>query len=255
MNDDLIFRALADESRRRLLDSLFQEDGQNLLQLEGELPGMTRFGVMKHLGVLEEAGLIVTVKQGRQKLHYLNPSPIGDVYDRWVGKYAQPHLRILAGIKSSLEKDKMTTTKTNTHVIQTYIRATPEAVWQAITNPDQTEKYYFDTRLDSTLAIGSPFRYIDPKGDVMLDGAVLECEPPLRLVCTMIPKWDGEAVDAGTVTYELFPMGDMTKVRLTHVGLPEGHPLIAETFSGWSYILAGLKTYLETGSRLEPAGA
>lgn len=255
MDDALVFRALADDSRRALLDSLFQQDGQTLVGLEQALPQMTRFGVMKHLRVLEEAGLVITEKRGREKFHFLNPAPIGEVYDRWVGKYAQPHLRILAGIKSTLEMNPMTETKIHTHIIQTYVRATPAQVWAALTDPDQTQQYYFETRLDSDLKPGSPFRYLDPQGAVMIDGKVIEVDAPNRLVCSFIPQWEGEAVDGGTVTYELTEMGEMTKIRLTHEGLPEGHPLIAETFSGWSYILAGLKTLVETGSRLEAPGA
>lgn len=255
MDDALVFRALADESRRKLLDALFVQDGLTLGQLEDHLPTMTRFGVMKHLKVLEEAGLIVTAKQGREKNHFLNPAPIHDVFDRWVGKYAQPHLRVLAGIQSTLENRTMTETKTNTHIIQTYIRATPEAIWNALTSAEITPKYFFDTRLETSLEPGSPFQYIDPSGKVMLDGQVVSVDPPKKLVCSFFPTWDDERVDGGTVTYELIEMGVMTKVRLTHVGLVEGHPLVAETFNGWSYIMASLKTLLETGERLEPEGA
>lgn len=251
MDDTLVFKALADESRRILLDSLFVDDGQTLTQLESNLETMTRFGVMKHLRVLEQAGLIVSKKQGREKLHFLNPAPIHGVYDRWVGKYATPHLQIITGLKSALEREEMTETKLNTHVIQTYIRATPERVWEALTNPDMTEKYFFGTRVVTDLKPGTPFRYVDPKGEVMIDGEVVECTPPSRLVVTFLHKWNEESLDGGTVTYELTQMEEITKLRLTHIGIPEGHPLVQETFNGWSYIFAGLKTLLETGELLE----
>lgn len=251
MDEALVFKALADSNRRMLLDSLFVRDGQTLGDLEKCLEQMTRFGVMKHLRVLEDAGLVVTQRQGREKLHFLNPTPIGEVYDRWVGKYATPHLRVLSGVKSSLETRTMTDTKVNTHLIQTYIRATPEQVWNALIDPDITEKYFFGTRVVTDLKPGTPFRYIDHKGEVVIDGEVVESDPPNRLVVTFIGKWNEETVDGGTVTYELIPMDDLTKVRLTHVGIPEGHPLVQETFNGWSYILAGLKTLLETGKVLE----
>ena len=251
MIDDLVYKALADEGRRALLDSLFAKDGQTLRELEACLNQMTRFGVMKHLRVLEDANLVVTERRGREKLHFLNPAPIGELYDRWVGKYAQPHLRVVSGLKTSLETRTMTETKVNTHIIQTYIRATPDSVWQALTDPDMTEKYYFGTRVVTDLNPGTPFRYVDQKGDIMIDGEVLESDPPNKLVVTFRHKWDDEPVDGGTVTYELTQMDDVTKLRLTHIGLPEGHPLVQETFNGWSYILAGLKTLVETGQVLE----
>src|SRR6266852_8093904 len=102
MNDDAVFRALADPSRRLLLDLLFERDGRTLGELDAELE-MTRFGVMKHLRVLEEAGLVVTRKRGREKLHYLNPMPIRLVHDRWVSKYRAPFAAALSNLKSRLE--------------------------------------------------------------------------------------------------------------------------------------------------------
>jgi DNA-binding transcriptional ArsR family regulator len=99
---DAVFKALADPTRRSLLDELFKEDGQTLSALEGRLP-MTRFGVMKHLRVLEEAGLVTTRKRGREKLHFLNPVPIRLIYDRWVSKYAEPWAAALTGLKTQLE--------------------------------------------------------------------------------------------------------------------------------------------------------
>src|SRR6266498_2804500 len=103
---DEVFRALSDPTRRSLLDQLFEEDGQTLSALEQRLP-MTRFGVMKHLRVLEEAGLVVTRKRGREKLHFLNPVPIRLVHDRWVSKYAEPWAAALSGLKKSIEEVTM----------------------------------------------------------------------------------------------------------------------------------------------------
>ncbi|HEY3191718.1 MAG TPA: metalloregulator ArsR/SmtB family transcription factor [Solirubrobacterales bacterium] len=101
---DEVFKALADPTRRQLLDQLFASDGQTLGALEGRLP-MSRFGVMKHLRVLEEAGLVVTRKRGREKLHFLNPVPIRLVYERWVSKYAEPWASALTGLKRELEEE------------------------------------------------------------------------------------------------------------------------------------------------------
>src|SRR6266852_4637636 len=103
---DAVFRALADPTRRRLLDELFKQDGQTLTALERRLP-MTRFGVMKHLKVLEEANLVVTKRRGREKLHFLNAVPIRLVHDRWVSKYAEPWAAALSGLKRDLEEDLM----------------------------------------------------------------------------------------------------------------------------------------------------
>jgi DNA-binding transcriptional ArsR family regulator len=106
---DAVFRALADPSRRVLLDQLFDEDGQTLVGLSAAVPALTRFGVMKHLAVLEDAGLVTTRKVGREKHHYLNPVPIQLVHDRWISKYAQPWVRGLVDLKHDLERQSATT--------------------------------------------------------------------------------------------------------------------------------------------------
>src|SRR5471032_3294976 len=133
---DDVFRALADPTRRSLLDELFREDGQSLSMLEQRLP-MTRFGVMKHLKLLEEAGLVVTKRRGREKLHFLNPVPIRLVHDRWVSKYAEPWAASLSGLKRELEAKAME------KVFEIYIKTTPERLWKAITDPEMRRKYTF----------------------------------------------------------------------------------------------------------------
>ncbi len=105
MDEDLVFKALGDATRRELLDELFREDGQSLTALQARLP-MTRFGVMKHLRVLEQAGLVTSVRSGREKLHYLNAVPIRLIHDRWVSKYAAPLAATLSGLKQALEKEE-----------------------------------------------------------------------------------------------------------------------------------------------------
>ncbi|MEA2151241.1 MAG: hypothetical protein QOD69_3071, partial [Solirubrobacteraceae bacterium] len=133
---DEVFKALADPTRRSLLDELFRQDGQTLSALEQRLP-MTRFGVMKHLKVLEEAGLVVAKKRGREKLHFLNPVPIRLVHDRWVSKYAEPWAATLTGLKRSIEEDVME------KVFEIYIKTTPERLWEAITDSDLRARYTF----------------------------------------------------------------------------------------------------------------
>src|ERR1700685_1809131 len=133
---DAVFRALADPTRRSLLDELFKADGQTLSALEARLP-MTRFGVMKHLRLLEEAGLVVTRRRGREKLHFLNAVPIRLVHDRWVSKYAEPWAASLSALKHSLED------RTMEKVFEIYIKTTPERLWQAITDTEMRRKYNF----------------------------------------------------------------------------------------------------------------
>ena len=105
-DDDLVFKALSDPSRRLLLDRLFEQDGRTLINLEAELPHLTRFGVMKHLKVLEEANLVISDKVGREKLHYLNPVPIRLLHDRWIDKYTERRVSALVNLKHELEKKK-----------------------------------------------------------------------------------------------------------------------------------------------------
>src|ERR671925_227886 len=131
---DAVFKALSDPTRRSLLDELFEQDGQTLSALEERLP-MTRFGVMKHLKVLEEAGLVVTKKRGREKLHFLNPVPIRLVHDRWVSKYAEPWAATLTGLKHRLEAQTME------KVFEIYIKTTPERLWEAITDDELRRTY------------------------------------------------------------------------------------------------------------------
>src|SRR5271165_6419150 len=144
---DTVFRALADPTRRSLLDELFREDGQTLGQLE-ERFSMTRFGVMKHLRQLEEAGLVVTKRHGREKLHFLNPVPIRLVHDRWVSKYAEPWAAALSGLKTRLETPME-------KVFEIYIKTTPQRLWDAIVDPDIRAKYNFGARAVSDWQVGS----------------------------------------------------------------------------------------------------
>src|SRR6201992_1749080 len=122
---DSVVKALADPTRRGLLDELFKEDGQTLSALGARLP-MTRFGVMKHLKVLEEAGLVVSRRKGREKVPYLNPVPIRLVHDRWVSKYAEPWAAGLSELKHDLEE------KTMEKVFEIYIKTTPEPLLRAM---------------------------------------------------------------------------------------------------------------------------
>ncbi|HEU4450531.1 MAG TPA: SRPBCC domain-containing protein [Gaiellaceae bacterium] len=245
---DAVFRALSDPTRRSLLDELFREDGQSLSALERRLP-MTRIGVMKHLRVLEAAGLVTTKRRGREKLHFLNPVPIRLVHDRWVSKYAEPWAATLTGLKRRLE-DSME------KVFEIYIKTTPERLWEAITDPELRAAYSFGVRVESDWTSGSRYESVHPQGPTAIaEGENLEVDPPRRLVQSLNALWSDDVRSEGTsrVTWEIEPVADSCRLTLTHDGLREGAN--DELYGGWPMILSGLKTLLETGERLTTPGS
>jgi uncharacterized protein YndB with AHSA1/START domain/DNA-binding transcriptional ArsR family regulator len=246
---DAVFRALADPTRRSLIDELFKQDGQTLSALERRLP-MTRFGVMKHLRVLEEAGLVVTRRRGREKLHFLNPVPIRLVHDRWVSKYAEPWAAALTGLKHRLED------KTMEKVFEIYIKTTPERLWEAITDSAMRQKYNFGVGVTSDWAPGSRYEAVHPgAGIAIAEGENREVDPPRRLVQSFNALWSDDVKSEGTsrVTWEIEPVGDSCRLTVTHDELREGAN--AELYGGWPQILSGLKTLLETGDTLTTPGS
>jgi uncharacterized protein YndB with AHSA1/START domain len=244
---DEVFRALADPTRRRLLDELYDQDGQTLTALEQRID-MSRFGVMKHLRVLEEAGLVVTRRRGREKLHFLNPVPIRLIHDRWVSKYAAPWTAALSDIKQRLED------RTMEKVFEIYIKTTPERLWQAITDPEMRAKYTFGLQVESDWTEGSSYNGNSPNG-VIIDGENLEVDPPRRLVQSLNARWSPEVEAVGTsrVTWEIEPVGDSCRLLVVHDQLPEDAH--GEVYGGWPMILSGLKTLLETGELLTTPGS
>jgi DNA-binding transcriptional ArsR family regulator len=246
---DAVFKALADPTRRSLLDALFERDGQSLGELEGGLP-MTRFGVSKHLRVLEEAGLVTTRKRGRRKLHFLNPVPIRLVHDRWVSKYAEPWAATLSGLKKRLED-------TMEKVFEIYIKTTPERLWEAITDSEMRQAYSFGVGVASDWTPGSRYEATHAAAGVAIsEGENLEVDPPRRLVQSFTALWSDEVKAEGTsrVTWEIEPVGeDSCRLTVTHDQLPEGAN--AELYGGWPMILSGLKTLLETGEHLTTPGS
>jgi uncharacterized protein YndB with AHSA1/START domain len=245
---DDVFRALADPTRRQLLDELFREDGQTLGAL-GERFAMTRFGVMKHLKVLEEAGLVVSRRRGREKLHFLNPVPIRLIHDRWVSKYAEPWAATLSDLKQRLERPME-------KVFEIYIRTTPERLWEAITDPDIRSKYNFGARVRSDWTPGSRFEMFHPSAPGLLgEGENLEVDPPRRLVQSMVALWSDEVKNEGPtrVTWEIEPVGESCRLTVIHDELREDAN--DELYGGWPMILSGLKTWLETGELLTTPGS
>jgi uncharacterized protein YndB with AHSA1/START domain len=246
---DAVFRALADPTRRSLLDELFKQDGQTLSALEERLP-MTRFGVMKHLKVLEEAGLVVTRRRGREKLHFLNPVPIRLVHDRWVSKYAEPWAAALSGLKDKLEDRPMEKT------FEIYIKTTPERLWEAITDSEMRRVYNFGVGVESDWTPGSSYEGVSPMAPTPIAaGENLEVDPPRRLVQSFNALWGEDVKEEGTsrVTWEIAPVGDSCRLTVIHDQLREGAN--DQLYGGWPMILSGLKTLLETGESLTTPGS
>jgi uncharacterized protein YndB with AHSA1/START domain/DNA-binding transcriptional ArsR family regulator len=267
---DEIFRALADPSRRRLLDRLHARNGQSLRELCAGLD-MARQSVTKHLAVLEAAGLVTAVRRGRERLHYLNTAPIHEIADRWIDRFTRERVRALADLKHALEERTM---DTNAFVYATYIRTTPEELWRALTDPAFTHRYW-GAGLQSDWKPGSPVLWQFAPGEAFrdLEGRVLESEPYRRLSYTWhnyqpehaeffgwSPERFAELLKEriSRVTFEIEPMGAMVKLTLTHDGF-EGDTEMLKAVSGrkaesggWPEVLAGLKTLLETGETLVP---
>jgi uncharacterized protein YndB with AHSA1/START domain len=246
---DAVFKALADPTRRSLLDALFKDDGQTLGALERRLP-MTRFGVMKHLRVLEEASLVTTRRRGREKLHFLNPVPIRLVHDRWVSKYAEPWAAALSELKTEIEGGAME------KVFEIYIRTTPERLWEAIVDAETRSKYSFGVRVSSDWTPSSRYEFTGPDGvEIWGEGENVEVDPPRRLVQTFRGLWSDEVKNEGQsrVTWEIEPIGDTCRLVVVHDELREDAN--DEIYGGWPQILSGLKTLLETGEQLTTPGS
>jgi uncharacterized protein YndB with AHSA1/START domain len=205
--------------------------------------------VMKHLRVLEEAGLVTTKRRGREKLHFLNPVPIRLVHDRWVSKYAEPWAAALSGLKSSLEG-------TMEKVFEIYIKTTPERLWEAITDSEMRRQYSFGVGVASDWTPGSRYESGHAQAGVAIaEGENLEVDPPRRLVQSFNALWSDDVKREGTsrVTWEIEPVADSCRLTVTHDELREDAN--GELYGGWPMILSGLKTLLETGETLTTPGS
>jgi uncharacterized protein YndB with AHSA1/START domain/DNA-binding transcriptional ArsR family regulator len=244
-----VFKALADPTRRALLDELLRRDGQTLGTLAARYD-MTRVAVAKHLLLLEDAGLVVSRRQGREKLHYLNPVPIRLIHDRWIGKYTEVWVAGLADLKHDLEASME-------KVFEIYIRTTPEQLWRAITDPDTRAHYHFGARIESDWTDGSAYRVVHTGASGgLVEGENLEVDPPHRLVQTFHAVWGDDAAALGTsrVSWEIEQVGDSCRLTVVHDDLPHD-PAAEQLYGGWPMILSGLKSWLETGQELTTPGS
>jgi DNA-binding transcriptional ArsR family regulator/uncharacterized protein YndB with AHSA1/START domain len=261
---DEVFKALADPSRRQLLDSLNSRNGQTLRELCSVLD-MARQSVSKHLAVLEAANLVTTVRRGREKLHYLNAAPINEIGERWITPYERDRVDALAGLKRALEDP---TVDKPSFVYTTYIRTTPELLWQALTDPAFTQRYWSAT-FQTDWKAGSTMRW-ELFGVTIADPeqVVLESDPHRRLAYTwhtITPELADfleltadareriAAEQRSKVTFELEPLGELVKLTVVHDGFEVGSLVAPMVSQGWPRVLSGLKTLLETGETL-PAG-
>jgi len=238
-----VFKALADPTRRSLLDRLHQRNGQTLGELCSQL-AMARQSGTQHLSVLEAANLISTVWRGREKLHYLNPVPLHDIQDRWIGKFERPRLRALSSLKQRAEEHDMAGRPEYVYV--TYIHSTPEEVWHALTDADMTATYWGHSNV-SDWQPGSRWEHQRTDGSGIADvvGTVVATDPPRRLVMTFDPPGEPPA-GSSTVTFEIEPYHDIVRVTVIHENLADDDAYRAVS-AGWPAVLANLKSLLETG--------
>jgi len=249
-DDDAVFRALADRTRRALLDRLRERNGETLGELCGPLE-MTRQSATQHLGVLEAANLITTVRRGREKLHYLNPVPLWNIQQRWIEKFERPRLRALTAIRQRAEEDAMADRPTYVYV--TYIESSPERVWEALTDADLTAAYWGHSNI-SDWQTGSPWehRRTDGSGIADVTGTVLESVPPRRLTMTFDAPGSTPAEGPSTVTFTIEPYHEIVRLTVTHENLADSDAWEAVS-AGWPTVCANLKSLLETGHVLPRA--
>jgi uncharacterized protein YndB with AHSA1/START domain len=241
---DDVFRALADPTRRTLLDSLHRRNGQTLGELCGPLE-MARQSASQHLEILEAAHLVTTVRRGREKLHYLNPVPVHEIQQRWIDKFELPRLEALGDVKRRAEEQTMSDRPTFVYV--TYIEATAEAVWKALTDADLTAEYWGHSNI-SDWRVGSTWehRRVDGSGIADVVGNVLESLPPRRLTVTFDGPGEEPPQGPSKVTFELEPYHQIVRLTVTHENLADGAALNAVSV-GWPAVAANLKSLLETG--------
>jgi uncharacterized protein YndB with AHSA1/START domain/DNA-binding transcriptional ArsR family regulator len=250
---DAVFRALADPTRRALLDRLRDQNGQTLTELCGPL-NMARQSATQHLGVLEAANLVTTVRRGRTKRHYLNPVPLWDIERRWIGKFERPRLTALSAIRDQAEhQEEIVTAERPDYVYVTYIESSPERVWQALTSADLTAQYWGHSNIsDWQPGSGWEHRRVDGSGVADVVGTIVESSPPRRLALTFDAPGEPPAGGPSVVTFDIEPYHEIVRLTVTHENLP-GPDALEAISVGWPAVFANLKSLLETGHVLPQA--
>jgi uncharacterized protein YndB with AHSA1/START domain/DNA-binding transcriptional ArsR family regulator len=247
---DRVFKALADQTRRHLLDRLRERDGLTLGELCEGLQ-MARQSATEHLAVLEAANLISTVRRGRERFHYLNPVPVHDIQERWIGRFERPRLQALSAIKRQAEEPGMTSRPDFVYV--TYIESTAEKVWNALTDADLTAQYWGHRNISDWQA-GSSWEHqrVDGSGIADVVGTIIAAEPPKQLVLTFASPNEKPAAGPPQVTFDIEPYKDIVRLTVTHENLstPADYDAIS---TGWPSVMANLKSLLETGHVLPQA--
>ncbi|MBL7490505.1 metalloregulator ArsR/SmtB family transcription factor [Frankia sp. AgB1.9] len=253
MDADTVFRALADPTRRRLLDALHTRAGLTLGELCDGL-AIRRQSVSEHLALLEAAGLVTAVRSGRRKLHYLNPVPIHDIQTRWIWKFEEPNLGLLDQIRRRAEERPMAD-PVPAYVYTTYLLATAADAWRALTDPELTGRFWGHAQI-SDWTVGSRVEHTRTDGSGVVDavGTVLVVEPPTRLSFGFdTPEQDADPTfEPSVVTFTIEPFGDIVRLTVTHTNLPDATARAAISH-GWPAVFANLKTLLETGDVLPHA--
>lgn len=249
-DEDAVFRALADPTRRALLDRLRERNGQTLGELCGPL-AMARQSATQHLGVLEAANLITSVRRGREKLHYLNPVPLWTITERWIEKFERSRLSALSAVKQRAEESTMADRPSYVYV--TYIESSPERVWEALTDPELTGQYWGHSNI-SDWQEGSQWEHRRVDGSDIADviGAVLESMPPRRLTMTFDAPGDVPPDGPSRVMFDIEPYHEIVRLTVTHENLADDGALEAVS-AGWPAVCANLKSLLETGHVLPRA--
>jgi uncharacterized protein YndB with AHSA1/START domain/DNA-binding transcriptional ArsR family regulator len=257
---DDVFKALADPSRRELLDGLNERNGQTLRELSAGLK-MARQSVSKHLAILEAANLVTTIWHGREKLHYLNADPINAISERWIKHYERERIGAIADLKQALESRTVNrnTASDSEFVYTTYIEAPPELVWRGLTDPTFTRRYW-GMEFHTDWKVGSPISVFHNRSGVTVADAAMvvkESVPFTRLSF----GWEAHPEELfgkehadhaateprSTVTYELLAQGTQTKLTIIHTGFEPGSVVLPDISEGWPKVAAWLKTFLESG--------
>lgn len=257
-----LIQALDSEHRRSLLDALRTRDGQSVGELSAGLPQLSRHAVMKHVRILEESGAVTTAKVGRSRLVFINAAAIVTLATRWLDDYSMLTGMALVGLRDHLEGDPrrktMNEASTRTIVTSIVIGATPERVWKALTDPEETDKWFFGTTVRSTWEVGSEISWVDADGAPQISGRITACEPGQYLCHSFSAVWSPETAKDAASRYEwqLESLGEgLTRLTVTHSGIPAGTSTAEQVEGGASLVVSALKTFVETGDSLPGMGA